>query len=171
MDTECRACNDSAADELRRCVRQMAADGLDIDDPDEHPTWTGKATIDGVTHDVAEVVAERDRLREHFDAAAPEHNLLALLAHYVEEADARVLEAQGLRARVAELEAALRSANRWIVMCARDQETVIELDGTERRQPRIWDHACAECIPDGELVIAGFRCAVHAARAALEVKP
>ena len=62
-DTECRACNDSAADELRRCVRQMAQDGLDIDDPTTHPTWTGKVTIDGVTHDVAEVVAERDRMR------------------------------------------------------------------------------------------------------------
>ena len=63
MDVECRACNDSAADELRRCVRQMAQDGLDIDDATTAPVWTGKVTIDGVTHDVAEVVAERDRMR------------------------------------------------------------------------------------------------------------
>ena len=48
---------------MRRCVRQMAQDGLDIDDPTTHPTWTGKVTIGGVTHDVAEVVAERDRMR------------------------------------------------------------------------------------------------------------
>ena len=50
-------------DRLRRCVRQMAQDGLDIDDATTAPVWTGKVTIDGATHDVAEVVAERDRMR------------------------------------------------------------------------------------------------------------
>jgi hypothetical protein len=29
------------------------------------------------------------------------------------------------------------------------------------------DHACEECIPGGEVVVEGFRCAVHEARALL----
>lgn len=29
------------------------------------------------------------------------------------------------------------------------------------------DHACAECIPDGESVVPGFRCVPHEARAYL----
>jgi hypothetical protein len=33
------------------------------------------------------------------------------------------------------------------------------------------DHACAECIPGGSIVVPGFRCVPHEARAALEPQP
>jgi septal ring factor EnvC (AmiA/AmiB activator) len=30
------------------------------------------------------------------------------------------------------------------------------------------DHACSRCVPDGPILVSGFRCAFHEARAALE---
>lgn len=35
---------------------------------------------------------------------------------------------------------------------------------------RAWmpDHACRECVPRGEIVVEGFRCGLHLARAALK---
>ena len=80
-------------------------------------------------------------------------------------------EVEQLSARVAKLEAALRNANRWIARTSWDAGIGVDCYGQERHVPRIWDLACAECIPDGPMVVAGFRCAVHAARASLEVKP
>ena len=109
-DTECRACNDIAADELRRCVRQMAQDGLDIDDATTAPVWTGKVSLDGVTHDVAEVVAERDRMREQSEswrrAAVAWQEWAARLTGDAALGDEAARAA--IAARAAELESALR---------------------------------------------------------------
>lgn len=33
--------------------------------------------------------------------------------------------------------------------------------------PNHMDHACVECVPHGGMVVTGFRCAVHEARATL----
>jgi len=44
---------------------------------------------------------------------------------------------------------ALKLADTWI------------LQHSERALP---DHACAQCVPGGESVVAGFTCAVHAAK-------
>lgn len=35
------------------------------------------------------------------------------------------------------------------------------------RAPLVVNHACAECIPDGDVVVVNFRCSYHAARALL----
>jgi hypothetical protein len=37
-----------------------------------------------------------------------------------------------------------------------------------QRGPGLPDHACAECVPGGELVKAGFQCVYHEALAATE---
>lgn len=81
-----------------RCARCDCAEGGAPD---------AQALLAEARAQVVEAREERDRLRAHYDAAGPEHNLLALLDHYIDEANERVLEAQGLRARVAELEDAM----------------------------------------------------------------
>jgi hypothetical protein len=58
------------------------------------------------------------------------------------------------------LERKLAQAQRWI----RDAAETRERDA--KPFPVVFDHACAECIPHGEIVKPGFRCAVHEARAA-----
>jgi hypothetical protein len=68
---------------------------------------------------------------------------------------------QALEARRFLLERKLAQGQRWIRDAAEARER------REKPFPVIFDHECAECIPHGELVKPGFRCAVHAARAAL----
>jgi len=46
--------------------------------------------------------------------------------------------------------------DRWV-------KWVIEVSGVDRLDSLIYDHACAECVPDGPIVIAGFVCVPHAA--------
>jgi chromosome segregation ATPase len=79
-----------------------------------------------------------------------------------ERADAdemrRVAETVSKRAH--ELAAKLASAQRWIISAAAERER------RAKPFPVVFDHACVECIPHGELVKPGFRCAVHEARAA-----
>jgi len=40
---------------------------------------------------------------------------------------------------------------------------VVEVSGVDRLDSLIYDHACAECVPDGPMVVAGFVCVPHAA--------
>lgn len=56
-----------------------------------------------------------------------------------------------LRARVRELEAERLKLAKHVARAA------------SVHPERVHDHACAECIPDGEIIISGFRCAVHLA--------
>jgi hypothetical protein len=72
-----------------------------------------------------------------------------------------------LLARQEAMELDLANARRFLLQLADDEERHIGASGTVTIRPRIWDHACAQCIPDGDLVKPGFVCAVHAARAAL----
>jgi chromosome segregation ATPase len=67
---------------------------------------------------------------------------------------------QALEARRFLLERKLAQGQRWI----RDAAETRERDA--KPFPVVFDHACAECIPHGELVKPGFRCAVHEARTA-----
>lgn len=50
-------------------------------------------------------------------------------------------------ARIAELTAEVEQMASWIV----------------RHGQKVTDHACAECLPDGEILIHGFRCGWHTA--------
>jgi chromosome segregation ATPase len=77
-------------------------------------------------------------------------------------ADADTLRhvAETVSKRAHELAAKLASAQSWILSAAEKRER------RAKPLPVVFDHACAECIPHGELVKPGFRCAVHEARAA-----
>jgi hypothetical protein len=79
-----------------------------------------------------------------------------------ERADADTLRrvAETVSKRAHELAAKLASAQRWIISAAAERER------RAKPFPVVFDHACVECIPHGELVKPGFRCAVHEARAA-----
>lgn len=59
-------------------------------------------------------------------------------------------------AEIDRLRGVLASADRWIIQRGRD----------------LPDHACSECVPGGEMVVPGWLCAYHAAkaRAALAAK-
>lgn len=80
-----------------------------------------------------------------------------------------------LRGRIADLEverADLRAAlSGFVRESDRHEERRLSMPDAVFR-PRWWatDHACAECVPGGEIVIAGFRCALHAAKVLLGEK-
>jgi len=50
-------------------------------------------------------------------------------------------------ARIAELTAEVEQMASWIV----------------RHGQKVTDHACADCLPGGEILVHGFRCGWHAA--------
>ena len=71
-----------------------------------------------------------------------------------------------LLARQEALERDLANARRFLLQLADDEERHVGPSGVVTIRPRIWDHACGQCIPGGDLVKPGFVCAVHAARSA-----
>jgi hypothetical protein len=68
------------------------------------------ATIAELSAKLSDVERERDRIRKHYDAAGPEHNLLALLDLYNERTTEAIAERDRWAARIAELEAKLTAA-------------------------------------------------------------
>lgn len=99
----------------------------------EEPTWAEEAE-----RAIARIIEDR---RKAWDA------YLATKA---------TLEAAEKRAEQAE-EAALKAGN---LVRALSRQIEREISRGRLWQP---DHACAECVPDGEILIPGFRCARHAA--------
>jgi hypothetical protein len=103
---------------------------------------------------VREVEREvRERREEACAETMKRRNAEARLSEAVAERDAARAEGELLRE-------AMARAHRWI----RDVAETRERDA--KPFPVIFDHACAECIPHGEIVKPGFRCAVHEARTA-----
>ncbi len=60
----------------------------------------------------------------------------------------------------------LNRANQLAQMMQR--ERLLKLARWIVRQPEVRDHACEQCVPVGDMVINGFVCAVHEAKAVLE---
>lgn len=83
------------------------------------------------------------------DEARIDRVRLAMLALDGEQADAK----SARDALVEALEKLSRQVERHVESC------------------RVWlpDHACAECVPGGEILVPGFRCGRHAAPAALKL--
>ena len=69
--------------------------------------------------------------------------------------------------RALEAERRLKEADRWILDRAAYEGREEHRDDPYAPYPEglLWDAACQECTPFGELVKPGFRCAVHAAHA------
>jgi hypothetical protein len=104
-------------------------------------------------------ISQRERAAA--DAARADADTLRHVAETVStRAHGLADRVQALEARRFLLERKLAQGQRWI----RDAAETRERDA--KPFPVVFDHACAECIPHGELVKPGFRCAVHEARAA-----
>jgi hypothetical protein len=104
-------------------------------------------------------ISQRERAAA--DAARAEADTLRHVAETVSKrAHELAGQAQTLEARVFLAEKRLASAQSWI------RREAARREDREKPFPVVFDHACRECIPHGELVKPGFRCAVHEARAA-----
>jgi hypothetical protein len=71
--------------------------------------------------EIADMLQELERLKHHYDNAAPEHNLLALLDLYEERKDEAEAELADLRARI-------ERAKRFSVTYHGDEMEVSEID-------------------------------------------
>ena len=133
---------------------------------------------------IATLTRERDEMVSAEDYVAVSRDLDEARAEVERETHAAIgweRLADYLRAELAEAEemrdAHMHAAQTAVVAGEKDRTRA---DAAEARVGELstWivargasvdkDHACAECVPDGPLIVEGFRCVYHAARVALD---
>jgi hypothetical protein len=91
----------------------------DAKSPDHAPCC--QIAVDNAALDRGRLVVERDALKRHYDAAAPEHNLLALLDLYEE----RERQATAERDRLAaELQAIRTDRDQWAAVASKVNDAI-----------------------------------------------